>query len=165
MDIPRDVLIAGVRAYVASTGAWATEYPAVADEEAQAILDGRTSAINVNPGALRAALVAAIEAWETRPHPWAPAPEVIYGTSGGVPVTDAVVSRLADEAERGYAVPWAELPADCDPASGYHATPHRGCILRATGTDGPGGCCGPGRAFPGMDTHDPSCGNYQEDRP
>ena len=94
MDIPRDVLIAGAKAVLDRMGVLPEDLDRVAGEW----IDSTANIVVVG-------MVAAIEAWETRPHPWAPAPEVTYGTSGGVPVTDAVVKRLADEAERGYTVP------------------------------------------------------------
>lgn len=62
MQIPRDVLIAGARAYWLHLG----KTPEVAERMAADWVDEGGDCIVI--------MVAAIEAWETRPHPWGEPP-------------------------------------------------------------------------------------------
>jgi len=70
VDIPRDVLEAGIREFVFR------EYPALADhgKRTSKLVDAMIRDLTDGDSSVLAAIVAAIEAWETRPHPWAPLP-------------------------------------------------------------------------------------------
>ena len=91
MEIPRDVLLAGLKAHYRT----ARERVSLPTSELEAE-DFAVSHLDHYPNGYSptvAGIIAAIEAWEARP--------------------------------------WGEAsPADCDITTGYHATPHRGCILR-----------------------------------
>lgn len=68
MDIPRDVLLAGIKVFVDREWAYLGKAitPEMREDAISALLDPEN--------ALVTAIVAAIEAWERRPYPWGELP-------------------------------------------------------------------------------------------